>query len=180
MSFNRPFRAVPIQVGKHYRAKRRRQKLASSAGVAVVLSIAAVLGGVIGYGSTVNTSAIRPGYGDVVTGCTVIDGDTIRCDGERIRLLGIDAPELPGHCRESRDCAPGDPFASTSSLGKALTGTIWISRFDQDRYGRTLAAVAGNQGDLSCFQLKHRQAIYKPRWDNAHRIARTCPAEALF
>lgn len=28
-----------------------------------------------------------------------IDGDTLRCGRERIRLLGTDAPELPGHCQ---------------------------------------------------------------------------------
>ena len=31
--------------------------------------------------------------------CTVVDGDPLRCGSERVRLLGIDAPELPGHCR---------------------------------------------------------------------------------
>ena len=44
---------------------------------------------------------------------TVNDGDTLRCqDGTRIRLSGIDAPELDGHCQPGRACVPGDPLAS--------------------------------------------------------------------
>jgi hypothetical protein len=28
--------------------------------------------------------------------------------------------------------------------------------------------------NLSCWQLHHDQAIYKPRWDNGQLIARAC------
>lgn len=108
--------------------------------------------------------------------CRVVDGDTLRCGSERIRLLGIDAPELPGHCAPGRNCAPGDGFASTTSLEKALIGPIRIQRVGSDRYGRTLALVSGAKGDLSCWQLKHGQAIYKPNWDDGRQLARICSA----
>lgn len=110
--------------------------------------------------------------------CKVTDGDTIRCGAERIRLLGIDAPELPGHCRAGRICAPGDPYASSASLGAAMAATMRIERVGTDRYGRTLALVAGPRGDLSCWQLQRGQAIYKPQWDNDGRIALLCPEDA--
>ena len=61
-----------------------------------------------------------------------------------------------------RNCAPGDPYASTSSLDDALSGTIHITRLGDDHYGRALATLAGESGDLSCWQLQHGQAIYKP------------------
>lgn len=51
-----------------------------------------------------------------------IDGDTLRCGAERIRLLGIDAPEMPGHCHERRNCVPGDPIASKNALRNAPKG----------------------------------------------------------
>jgi endonuclease YncB( thermonuclease family) len=178
VGINRPFKAVPIQLGKRYRAKRRRERVIRFAGPAMLLLIAAGVGGTFGTVSTVGTTAARPLAENVVTSCTVTDGDTVNCNGERIRLLGIDAPELPGHCREGRDCAPGDPYASTSSLSRALTGVLRITRVGEDHYGRTLAAMTGDQGDLSCWQLEHGQAIYKRQWDDGQRIAGTCPASA--
>ncbi|MGR6327996.1 thermonuclease family protein [Sphingomonas sp. XXL09] len=115
---------------------------------------------------------------DAVAGCIVTDGDTIRCDGERIRLLGIDAPELPGHCRTGRNCAPGDGYASKASLAAAMVGTIHVNRVGEDRYGRTLALLSSDRGDLSCWQLRHGQAIYKTQWDDGRRVARICPKSA--
>lgn len=108
--------------------------------------------------------------------CSVTDGDTVRCGDERIRLLGIDAPELPGHCRQGRICAPGDPHASTRSLATAMEkGPIWIIRLGTDRYGRTLAMLRAGKVDLSCHQLSTGHAVYKPKWDNRQAVHRTCP-----
>ena len=180
MSLKRPFKAVPINVGRYYRAQRRRKRITRVMFPLGLLATAAAVGAVIGVSLPAGTGVISPGYSSVVTGCTVTDGDTIRCGDERIRLLAIDAPEMPGHCRQGRDCAPGDPYSSKQSLISAMSGTIHIGRYGQDRYGRTLAGLSGDNGDLSCWQLEHGQAVYKPRWDNAGRIARTCPRSALL
>jgi micrococcal nuclease len=108
--------------------------------------------------------------------CIVVDGDTLRCGAERVRLLGIDAPELPGHCQQGRRCAPGNPYASTRSLRAALArGPITFKRFGTDHYGRTLALVSAGGVDLSCWQLSQGQAIYKRWWDNGGQLARICP-----
>jgi endonuclease YncB( thermonuclease family) len=104
-----------------------------------------------------------------------VDGDTLHCGRERIRLLGIDAPELPGHCAQGRRCVSGDPYAATSSLKRAIGRTMRIERVSQDRYGRTLALLRGPHGDLSCWQMQHHQAIYRADWDNGGLVARTCP-----
>lgn len=112
-----------------------------------------------------------------VTGsCSVTDGDTIRCGDERIRLLAIDAPELPGHCRAGRDCAPGDPYASTANLEANLRGQVMLQRVGEDRYGRTLAVVWADGVNLACLQLSTGHAIYVERWDNGGLIAISCPA----
>ena len=111
--------------------------------------------------------------------CRAVDGDTIRCGQERIRLLAIDAPELPGHCRRGRTCAPGDPKASTTSLAAAMQrGPLTIYRVGRDRYGRTLATVRAGTTDLSCWQLSRGQAIYRAAWDNGGRVRSICPAVA--
>ncbi len=130
------------------------------------------VGGVIGLPPSLTSAAPAPA---TISGCTVTDGDTIRCGSERVRLLGIDAPELPGHCRAGRACAPGDPFASKASLEQAVSPEMTIERVGEDAYGRTLAMVADPRGDLSCWQLSRGQAIYKPGWDNGLCVVRTCP-----
>lgn len=66
----------------------------------------------------------------------VVDGDTLHVAGERIRLLGIDAPELPGHCASGRNCAPGDPFAASANLARLLSsGPLQVERIGTDHYG---------------------------------------------
>ena len=103
-----------------------------------------------------------------------VDGDTLRCGRERIRLLAIDAPEMPGHCRRGRKCVGGDPFASRASLTAALRPPFTIRRVGFDHYGRTLAAVSGARGDLSCWQLRARRARYRPDWDNRQLVGSQC------
>lgn len=175
MSFGKPFSAIPIQRRARYRRKSPIGRLTKFIIPVVILILASAMGVAGGFLSKPSASVLQTTYDDTATGCTVVDGDTIKCGEERIRLLGIDAPELPGHCDSPRVCAPGDPYASTASLAAALTGQIRITRFGNDRYGRTLGALAGSKGDLSCWQLDHDHAIYKPNWDNSLRIARTCP-----
>ncbi|WP_235535228.1 thermonuclease family protein [Sphingomonas sp. Leaf339] len=110
--------------------------------------------------------------------CTLIavDGDTLRCGEERIRLIGIDAPELPGHCQKERSCAPGDPIASKEALAAASRGTAEIDRQAYDRYDRTLARVRVNGVDLSCAQLAGGHAIYRSDWDLLGEIGIGCGA----
>lgn len=108
--------------------------------------------------------------------CRVVDGDTLRCGRERVRLLGIDAPEMPGHCQRNRRCAPGDPFASKRSLTQAASGRLMIERIGADRYGRTLGLVRGARGDLSCWQLQRSQAQYRRDWDDDGALAKRCRA----
>lgn len=109
--------------------------------------------------------------------CVAIDGDTLRCSEiGRIRLLGIDAPEMPGHCRRGRTCAPGDPEVSKQALAKLTARGVVISPVTRDRYGRTVAQVYAGDKNLACEQLRRGMAIYKPRWDNGRRLAKECSA----
>lgn len=90
----------------------------------------------------------------------ITDGDTIRCGSIRVRLAGIDAPELPGHCRPGRKCTPGDPFASTENLRRIVgSATLKCRKTDTDRYGRTVARCTAGETDLSCAQLRDGHAI---------------------
>jgi micrococcal nuclease len=111
--------------------------------------------------------------------CLAIDGDTIVCrvglSRVHLRLNGIDAPELPGHCRKGRHCAPGDPFASKANLSSLVNGKrVHWTNLGTDKYGRTIAKAKVGRIDVQCAQLRGGYAIYKPKWDNQKLLSRTC------
>lgn len=94
---------------------------------------------------------------------TVTDGDTLRCGGTRIRLEGIDTPEMPGHCREGRTCVEGDPYAAKANLQRLVNrGVLECTQSDTDRYGRMIARCVVAKVDLSCEQLRTGHA--EPRY----------------
>lgn len=104
----------------------------------------------------------------------VVDGDTLRCGSIRLRLLGIDAPELHG-CPKWRTCVSGDGRAATASLSHALrAGRVRYRVVTIDRFGRSVVMAWAGQVNLSCWQLQHSQAVYKPKWDNRGQVAREC------
>jgi len=83
----------------------------------------------------------------------VSDGDTLSCRNlpARVRLLGIDAPELSGHCNPGRRCTPGDGAASKRVLTTLVgSGPVVVKPQAYDRYDRILARVSVNGRDLSC------------------------------
>ena len=84
----------------------------------------------------------------------VHDGDSLRCGDEKIRIVNIDAPELPGSPKcESRKGKPGwCDYAKAAQSRDALIaflgrGRVMIERTGVDRYGRTLARVTVNGRD---------------------------------
>lgn len=79
---------------------------------------------------------------------SVIDGDTFElADGRRVRMRGIDAPEMGFHGKTAEAHAE----ASTAWLRARIAGepvTLVIESRRTDRYGRTLAWVYDPRGDL--------------------------------
>ena len=60
------------------------------------------------------------------TRCRAVDGDTLRCGAERIRLRGIYAPEL---------AEPGGAEARARLQRRLEEGEIRLDRRGRDRYG---------------------------------------------
>lgn len=101
------------------------------------------------------------------TSLSVHDGDTMRCDGERIRLANIDAPELSGSSRcsaKSRQRLAGsnNPPWCDHALGArsrdalrsfVAGGRVAIRRQGVDRYGRTLATVSVGGRDAGAYLI---------------------------
>jgi len=78
----------------------------------------------------------------------VVDGDTLHLkDGRKVRMLGLNAPEL------ARKGRPAEPFAEAArrrlqqlvAQSGGRVGLLW-GRERQDRYGRALAHVYGASG----------------------------------
>ncbi len=76
-------------------------------------------------------------------------GDTFRIGPRRIRIVGIDAPEVNGQCQAERDLAQ----RSTARLAALLNqGPFTMTaRFDDttDRYGRELRTISRTRADGS-------------------------------
>ena len=75
--------------------------------------------------------------------CRAVDGDTIHCGEQRVRLAGLDAPELRGRCEEERQRAQ----AATERLRGLLEEGVTLEQTGQDRFGRILAVVRDRQGE---------------------------------
>ena len=105
-----------------------------------------------------------------------VDGDTVRCAGARmpLRLIGIDAPELPGHCRAGRVCVPGNPFAARAALQAQLRPPVTARPFGTDRYARPLVALYSHGSLINCTMIRTGHAQYVARWDHQKTLARSC------
>jgi endonuclease YncB( thermonuclease family) len=89
----------------------------------------------------------------------------MRCWRERLRLLGIDTPELHG-CPRWRTCVTGDGEAWKRSLSEAVRlGPIRYRLVTRDRFGRAVVIAWAGATNLSCWQLARKQAVYNPQWD---------------
>lgn len=132
------------------------------------------------------SSEKMPGTGERSTNapaaleCSVTDGDTLKCGGRSIRLLGIDAPELPGHCRTGRKCVEGDPFAASHRLQQHIDKEeIQIVVVGRDRYGRELANVYANRLNVACDMISSGHAVYVEKWDDGGLVKADCPQLGL-
>lgn len=129
---------------------------------AILVTLGVAAGGLI---ATTWLSGENAAADPAAFSCTfpsVTDGDTFRCGSRRVRLQGIDAPEMPGHCRAGRDCTQGDPYASSDNLRRLMRwSTVQCRQTDIDGYGRTIARCSVGKIDLSCEQIKGGYAVQR-------------------
>ncbi len=164
MGRRRTYRRRPANVARFSRRSSRRHPRSRRTSFGYVQAMLAAIGLSLGVlAGLVATGVIELGGAAPTFQCSsprVLDGDTLDCGAQRIRLQGIDAPELPGHCRPGRDCTPGDPYASTANLGRLVNGkTMECRKIDTDVYGRTVARCSVGEIDLSCAQIEGGYAI---------------------
>lgn len=114
----------------------------------------------------------QPIYGIAVAG----DGDSITIRGERIRLFGIDAPEVDQSCtRGGKQWACGQEAAN--HLAKFVTGKeVRCVPTGEDAYGRTVARCSSGAVDVNRAMVAQGYAVafrkYSADYVSAENTAR--------
>ena len=102
----------------------------------------------------------------ICTAPRAIDGDTLACANlaRHVRLAGIDAPELPGHCRRGRICTPGNGEASKRALAQLLTlRPVRVELAGNGGYGRIAGIVWAGGLNVNCALIRQRRAVRRYR-----------------
>lgn len=90
----------------------------------------------------------------------VIDGDTIRWNGERVRLLGFDTPEVfSPQCRAEKRNGEAAKAALSRLVHSSFSAEMQISP-RRDRHGRILAALRLDGQDVAEWMIAAGLAVH--------------------
>lgn len=98
----------------------------------------------------------------------ISDGDSLRIDGERIRLWGMDAPELGQKCQKlgvTYDCGITARDVLVSLIGDSQ---VKCEKIDTDRYKRTVARCFVKGEDLGGLMVREGWALDFERYSKGH------------
>jgi endonuclease YncB( thermonuclease family) len=120
---------------------------------------------------------IWPAAAETISGrARAVDGDTLSIGAERVRLFGVDAPEMDQMCdRDGRLWACG-AMARDMLADLVAAGRLGCDVVDTDRYGRAVAVCALGEQDVGAQMVRQGGAIayrrYSERYVNAETAAR--------
>jgi endonuclease YncB( thermonuclease family) len=100
----------------------------------------------------------------VAASVEVVDGDTIRIDGERVRLWGFDAPEKRQECSINGVEQPIGEEATNRLRSILAGGELRCATQDHDRYGRTVAQCWAGRVDIGQEMVRSGWAWALPRY----------------
>ena len=105
---------------------------------------------------------------------TVIDGDTLAHGGQRLRLRGIDAPELGQVCARSSGAYDCGLAARAGLLQFIEDGAVecFGSKDAEDRYGRSLVTCRSRDDDLGRQMVSIGLAVADGDYHMAERQAK--------
>lgn len=151
--------------GRKTRSRAHRSRLARALDIVLAVAVLGLLALVAGRLETVSE-------GSVAGSAAAIDGDTLVIEGRRLRLRGIDAPELDQSCvRDGVAYACGVEaravLAEIVSLAR-LVCTTWGS----DDYGRLLAACMAGDVAVNRAMVERGWAIADGAYQDAQAVAR--------
>lgn len=119
-----------------------------------------LLAGVCAVAASLNGKT-RGSAATALTEVHVVDGDSLRAGEEKIRLIGIDAPERAQTCRDAQKREWACGAAAAARLSELVArGKVACMRQGQDRYGRTLAVCsAGDVADIGRTLVREGYAV---------------------
>ncbi len=105
-----------------------------------------------------------PALADITGQPRVIDGDTLEVAGQRVRVHGIDAPEIRQLCR--RDGEPWRCGMDATNALKAFLGNRPVSckELDRDRYRRIVAKCMVERTDIGGWMVTEGWALAYRRY----------------
>lgn len=120
------------------------------------------------------TAAVPP---SAFTGVRAVDGDTLRAQHQgqdrRIRLAGIDAPELRQTCRDANGRGWSCGAAARMRLSALVArGPVACTPRGEDRYGRLLATCSsGDVADIGAALVRGGYAVNYGRYTSDYAAA---------
>lgn len=113
---------------------------------------------------------VLPAQGAEVQGSAkVTDGDSLRISGVRIRLFGIDAPELRQRCQDAEGADYACGVRAHNALRRLINGQpVRCVRVDVDRYNRWVSDCFVGSTHLNQQMVLQGQAVAYRRYSNRH------------
>lgn len=121
-------------------------------------------------------AATFPGPGAVshAASVRVADGDTIEFGGQRIRLQGIDAPELYQECRDAAGRNWSCGRRARVELRKLIGNeAVQCEAHAKDRFGRSVAVCRAGGRDLGEAMVRSGWALAYPDWASPYGAAQS-------
>lgn len=108
---------------------------------------------------------LQPRSAPITGRAEAIDGDTLRVGSTRVRITGLDAPELDQTCGDANGTAWACGTAAKSFLADLVAaGRATCIRSGRDRYGRTLAKCSVGAADLGTAIVGAGWAVAEPEY----------------
>lgn len=107
----------------------------------------------------------------------IIDGDTIDMEGKRIRLYGIDAPEIKQLCYKSDHQYPCGKYAQDALKRITISGNVRCVEKYYDFYGRIVAECFIGDTNINALMVEQGWAMAYRRYSKQYvfqeNLART-------
>lgn len=118
-----------------------------------------------------------PAAADSIRGRAVaVDGDTLTVAGQKVRLFGVDAPEMDQTCDRNGKVWACGVMARDMLADMVAAGRLSCDVVDTDRYGRAVAVCALGDRDVGAQMVRQGGAMayrrYSGRYVNAENAAR--------